>query len=166
MAEFDYIWDIVRSGEFQQSAKKRETILHWLAQYIASDGDRAEWVTTPGLSIKKASLTLVAKFFQLLVRNRVSPTKADNALTLDRSMMVVAFIARFEINFARMLLDEIHERAFRSTTTLPFPCMIFQLCRDDGVPIWHCDKLVQATGTLDISFIQDEANVAAPQRSP
>uniref|UniRef100_M1DY48 Integrase core domain containing protein n=1 Tax=Solanum tuberosum TaxID=4113 RepID=M1DY48_SOLTU len=63
MAEFDYRWDIVRGGEFQRTAKKRETILHWLANYIATDGERAEWVTTPGLNIKKATLTFVAKFF-------------------------------------------------------------------------------------------------------
>ncbi|KAG5571162.1 hypothetical protein H5410_060928 [Solanum commersonii] len=35
---------------------------------------------------------------------------------------------------------------------------------NSGVPIWHCDKLVHPTGALDISLIQDEANVAAPRR--
>uniref|UniRef100_M1E1D4 Integrase core domain containing protein n=1 Tax=Solanum tuberosum TaxID=4113 RepID=M1E1D4_SOLTU len=80
--------------------------------------------------------------------------------------MVAALVARFEIDFARMLLAEIHERVFRSTTTLPFPCIIFQLCRDVGVPIWHCHKLVPAIGTLDIGLIQDAANIAAPRRGP
>jgi len=32
------------------------------------------------------------------------------------------------------------------------------------VLIWHCDKLMHATGTLDIGLIQDDANVAAPRR--
>ncbi|KAG5598915.1 hypothetical protein H5410_030285 [Solanum commersonii] len=61
-AEFDYRWDIVRS-----------------------DGERAEWVAAPHLGIKKATLTFVAKFFWLLVHNRVSPTKADNQVTRGQS---------------------------------------------------------------------------------
>ncbi|KAG5591453.1 hypothetical protein H5410_041967 [Solanum commersonii] len=74
--------------------------------------------------------------------------------------VMVALVAGVEIDFARMLLAEIHERAFRTSITYPFPCLIFQLCRDSGVPIWHCDRLVHPTGILDIGLIQDEANVA------
>ncbi|KAG5606067.1 hypothetical protein H5410_027559 [Solanum commersonii] len=37
MAEFVYRWDIVRGGVFQQSIKKRETLLHWLASQIVAD---------------------------------------------------------------------------------------------------------------------------------
>ncbi|KAG5606332.1 hypothetical protein H5410_027824 [Solanum commersonii] len=37
---------------------------------------------------------------------------------------------------------------------------------DSGVPIWHCDRLIHPTRTLDISLILDEANVAAPRREP
>uniref|UniRef100_M1DPU3 Integrase core domain containing protein n=1 Tax=Solanum tuberosum TaxID=4113 RepID=M1DPU3_SOLTU len=80
--------------------------------------------------------------------------------------MVAALVAGVEINFARMLLAEIHDRAFKTSTTYPFPCLIFQLCRDSGVLIWHCDKLVHPTGALDIGLIRDEANVAAPRREP
>uniref|UniRef100_M1DUI3 Integrase core domain containing protein n=1 Tax=Solanum tuberosum TaxID=4113 RepID=M1DUI3_SOLTU len=141
-SEFDYRWDIVRNGE------------------------REEWVATPRLGIRNATLTFVAKFLWLLVRNRVSLTKADNYVTWDRAFMVAALVAGVEINFARMLLAEIHERAFRTSTTYPFPCLIFHLCRDSGVPIWHCDKLVHPTGALDIDFIRDEANVATPRREP
>ena len=78
----------------------------------------------------------MAKFFWLLVRNRVSPTKADNQVTWDRAVMVAALVAGVEIDYARMLLAEIHEKDFRTSTTYPFPCLIFHLCRDSGVPIW------------------------------
>ncbi|KAG5580221.1 hypothetical protein H5410_050848 [Solanum commersonii] len=131
-----------------------------------ADGERVEWVAAPHLGIRKATLTFVAKFFWLLVRNRVSPTKADNQVMWDRAVIVAALVAGVEIDFARMLLAEIHERAFRTSTTYPFPCLIFQLCRDSGVPIWHCDRLVHPTGALDIGLIRDEANVAAPRREP
>ncbi|XP_049378063.1 uncharacterized protein LOC125842799 [Solanum stenotomum] len=40
-AEFDYRWDIVRSGDFQRIAEQRETVLLWLARYIVADGEHA-----------------------------------------------------------------------------------------------------------------------------
>lgn len=77
----------------------------------------------------------------MFVRKRVSPTKAENVLTWDRVVMVAALVAGLEIDFARMMLAEIHKRVFKISTTFPFPCLIFQLCRDAEVPIWHCDTL-------------------------
>ena len=32
--------------------------------------------------------------------------------------------------------------------------------------IWHCDRLIHPTGTLDIGLIRGEANVATPRREP
>uniref|UniRef100_M1DLJ6 Integrase core domain containing protein n=1 Tax=Solanum tuberosum TaxID=4113 RepID=M1DLJ6_SOLTU len=165
-AEFDYRWDVVRSGAFKCNAEQRKAILLCLARHIAADGERVDWVSSPRLGIRKVTLSLVAKFFWLLVRNMVSPTKADNQLTWDRAVMVAALVAGLEIDFARMLLAEIHERAFKTSTTYPFPCLIFQLCRDSGVPLWHCYKLIHPTGTLNIGLIQDEVNLAAPRRGP
>ncbi|WMV45547.1 hypothetical protein MTR67_038932 [Solanum verrucosum] len=33
------------------------------------------------------------------------------------------------------------------------------------VPIWHCDKLVDVTKTIDVGLIQDDTNPTAPQKS-
>ncbi|KAG5611704.1 hypothetical protein H5410_022985 [Solanum commersonii] len=140
--EFEYRCDIVQNGAFQRNAEQREAIILWLAKYIAADGEHAEWIAVPRLGILKATLNFVAKFFWLLVRNRVSPTKADNQLIWERVIMVPTLVAGVEIDFACMLLVEIHERAFKTSTTYPFP--------------W----------TLDISLIRDEANVVAPRREP
>uniref|UniRef100_M1DE30 Integrase core domain containing protein n=1 Tax=Solanum tuberosum TaxID=4113 RepID=M1DE30_SOLTU len=165
-AKFDYQWEIVRTGAFGRNADQREAVISWLARHLALDGEREKWVAAPWLGIRKATFTLAAKFFWLLVRNSLSPTMADNIVTWDRAVMVAALVARMDINFPCLLLGELHERDFKPTTTYYFPCMIFQLCRDAGVPIWHCDKLVHATGTLDIRLIQDDTNVAAPRRGP
>ncbi|KAG5585795.1 hypothetical protein H5410_046229 [Solanum commersonii] len=135
-AEFDYRWDVVRSRAFTRTAKQREAVILWLAKYIIVDGERA----------------------------KVSPTKVDNQVTWDRAIMVAALVAGLEIDFAPMLLAKIHDRAFRTSTTYPFPCLIFQLCKDFGVSICHYDRLIHPTRTLDIGLIQDEANVAAPHR--
>uniref|UniRef100_M1DPY4 Integrase core domain containing protein n=1 Tax=Solanum tuberosum TaxID=4113 RepID=M1DPY4_SOLTU len=75
-------------------------------------------------------------------------------------------VAGFETDFSRILITMIHERAFKATTTLPFTCLIFQLCRDAFVPVWNYDQLLQATKTLDIGLIWDEVNLAAPRREP
>ncbi|KAG5615197.1 hypothetical protein H5410_015021, partial [Solanum commersonii] len=56
-------------------------------------GLTTEWISTPRLGIRKATLNFVAKFFWLLVCNRVSPTKADNQLTWDRAIMVATLVA-------------------------------------------------------------------------
>jgi len=43
-------------------------------------------------------------------------------------VIVIAMVERFKVDFIFILIDEIHERAFKATTTLPFLCLIFQLC--------------------------------------
>uniref|UniRef100_M1DGH0 Uncharacterized protein n=1 Tax=Solanum tuberosum TaxID=4113 RepID=M1DGH0_SOLTU len=37
---------------------------------------------------------------------------------------------------------------------------------DSSVPIWHCDRLLEETKTLDIGLLRDDANLAAPWREP
>lgn len=78
--------------------------------------------------------------------------------------MVETLVEGLEIGFARMIITKIHERAFKTPTIYLFQCLIFQLCRDVGVPIWHYDRLCKPTSTLDIGIIKDEANVVALQR--
>ena len=78
--------------------------------------------------------------------------------------MMAAMIAGIEVDFAWLLQEVIHERAFKFITTDPFPCMIFALCRSAGVPIWHVDQLKTPQGTVDVVLIRDEANELAPRR--
>ena len=92
-------------------------------------------MTEPKGAIKKANLTFTAKFLWLLVRHCLSPTAANNIVTWDRAVLMVAMIAGFEVDFAWLLQAVMHERTFKVTTTYPFPCMIFTLCKSAGVPI-------------------------------
>ena len=117
-------------------------------------------------AIKKANLTFTAKFLWLLVRHCLSPTAVDNIVTWDREVLMAAMIAAFEVDFAWLLQAVMHERAFKVTTTYPFPCMIFALCRSAGVPIWHIDQLKTPQGTIDVGLIKDGANELAPCRGP
>ena len=79
---------------------------------------------------------------------------------------MAVMIAGFEVDFTWLLQAVMHERAFKVTTTYPFPCMIFALCRSAGVPIWHIDQLKTPQGTVDVGLIRDEANELAPHRRP
>ena len=75
-------------------------------------------------------------------------------------------IAGFEVDFAWLLQAVMHEMAFKVTTTYPYPCMIFSLCRSAGVPIWHVDQLKTLQGTFYVGLIRDEANELSPCRAP
>ena len=79
---------------------------------------------------------------------------------------MAAMIAGFEVDFAWLLQEIMHERAFKITTTYPFPCMIFSLCRFAGMPIRHVDQLKTPQGTVDIGLIRNEVNEVAPCRGP
>ena len=123
-------------------------------------------MTVPKGAIKKANLTFTAKFLWLLVRHYLSPTAAHNIVTWDRAVLMVTMIAGFEVDFTWLLQEVMHEREFKVTTTYPFPCMKFALCRSAGVPIWQIDQLKTPQGNVDIGLIRDEANELAPCRGP
>ena len=119
-----------------------------MALHLSVDGEGVDWVTELKGVIKKANLTFAAKFLW------------------DRSILMAAMIAEFEVDFTWLLQAVMHERAFKVTTTYPFSCMIFSLCRSTGVPIWHVDHLKTPLGTVDVGLIKDEANELAPRKGP
>ena len=96
---------------------------------MSVDGEGADWVTEPKGAIKKANLTFTTMFLWLFVHHCLSPTAADNIITWDREVLMVAMIAGYEVDFAWLLQAVMHERDFKVTTTYPFPYMIFSLCR-------------------------------------
>ena len=59
-----------------------------------------------------------------------------------------------------------HEKDFNSTTTYPFPCIVFELCRSAGVPICHIHVINTPSGAVDIGLIRDEANELDHHRQP
>lgn len=77
------------------------------------------------MRIRKATLTLVDKFFSLLVRDRVSWTQADNIITYDKKIVVETMVAGLETYFAKFILAVIHKREYKTSITHPFPCLLF-----------------------------------------
>uniref|UniRef100_M1DWS1 Integrase core domain containing protein n=1 Tax=Solanum tuberosum TaxID=4113 RepID=M1DWS1_SOLTU len=72
-------------------------------------------------------------------------------------------IREFYASYTTTLKGSIDKRAKPAAQP---PLTATLLCNDVRVPFWHCDSLLKATKTLDISLILDEANVAAPCREP
>ena len=97
----------------------------------------------------------MAKFLWLLNRHCLSPIVADNIVTLDRVVLMAAMISGFKVDFTWLLQTFMHKRAFKDTSTYPFPCMIFALCRSIGVPIWHVEQLKTPQGIADAGLIRD-----------
>lgn len=79
---------------------------------------------------------------------------------------MATIVVVLEIDFANLILAVIHERAFMTSTIYTFLCSIFKLSTGVRLPIWHCDRLHQPAGIINIGLIRDEANVAGPHRGP
>ena len=133
-----------------------------LAKYIVAHGERVDWVIEPREIIQKAILNYVAKFFQLFVRNKVSPTQVCNILKWARVLMVESLVAELGIGSTWFMLEEVHEKAFKTTTAYHISCQIFQMCIDAEVPIGNYDTSLNRPGRFILDLIKNEANVATP----
>ncbi|WMV54471.1 hypothetical protein MTR67_047856 [Solanum verrucosum] len=80
----------------------------------------------------------------------------------DSVVMIASLMAGNEINFYQIMIVKINERAFWDKTTLPFPCLIFHLCRKATITVWGCDRLIEVTKMVYVGWIRDETNPAAP----
>ena len=94
---------------------------------MSVDGEGVDWVTELNRAIKKTNLTFIAKFLWLIVRQWLSHTAADNIVTRDRSIMMAAMIAGFEVDFSSLIQAVMQEMDLKFTTTYPFQFMIFSL---------------------------------------
>ena len=81
----------------------RETTKRWMDLHFSIDGESADWVTEPKGSIKKANLTFTAKFLWWIVRHFLSPTTIDNIVIWNRTVVMAAMIAGFDVDFALLL---------------------------------------------------------------
>lgn len=69
--------------------------------------------------------------------------------------------------FIQIIIAEIHERALRNTTTIPFPYLIFRLCRESIVlMITEVDDLMNVTWTQDIGMIKKDTNPVSQRWDP
>ena len=91
-----------------------------MALHLSVDVEGADGVTKPKEAINKANLTFRDKFLCFIVLHCLSPRTADNIVTWDRVVQIAAMIVGFEVDFAWLLQEVMHERAFKVTPTYPF----------------------------------------------
>lgn len=60
--------------------EERTNILRWIAQIIAIEGFNAPWVTKPRQIFIKDSLSFSAKFWWVVVHDRLRTTVNDNTI--------------------------------------------------------------------------------------
>lgn len=76
----------------------RAALLKWIAARITIQGVDVPWCTNPRVSITKASLNFIAKFWWSVVRTRLRPTNNDNILQPSYASLVACLMAKFGIN--------------------------------------------------------------------
>lgn len=121
------------------------SLLRWVASYIADQGPKLAWVTTHTEAIIKGSLSFPARFWWAVVRFRIWPTLADNTLTPKQTVLVSSILDGYNIEWARLIVEHIHESVLQRATLIPFLVLIYKLCIDSKVEILHHqDQLVAA----------------------
>lgn len=80
----------------------------------------------------KASLSFANKIWWAVVRSRIWPTQVDNTLALDHTVLIASIIATYDIVFAHCIVEKIHERALKRSTSFLFPCLIHKLYIEAG----------------------------------
>ena len=63
------------------------------------------------------------------------PHCSDNIVTWNHAVLMAAIVAGFEVDFAWMLQAVMHVRAFKTTSTYPFVCMVIKLYRSVRVTV-------------------------------
>lgn len=66
---------------------------------------------------------------------RLMPTGGDVNLELQKAVLIFGLIDGLKINFGHILTNEVFARAHRTTSVLPFLCLIMKLCRKANVPL-------------------------------
>ena len=99
----------------------------------------------------ECQLTFTAKFLWLIVRHCISPTAVDNIVTWDRAVLIAAMMDGFEVDFAWLLQEFMHERDFKVTTITLFHAWYFH---------YACPQ-VRPSGTLISSRISRSMLISA-----
>lgn len=108
-----------------------------MAGFIAEQGPVPAWVTTHTEPIIKALLNIPAKFWWAIVQSNIQLTLANNALTLERAILVTYIAAGYDIDWACLKADQVHDAALKRLTSTPFLRLIYRLCLEFRVEILH-----------------------------
>lgn len=79
---------------------------------------------------------------------------------------MASIIVGYDIDFVWYIRDEIHEKAFKEITNIPFPYFIQRLCDTAGVPaLSSIDHHIEVTQVTDVGLIRDDTNPVAQKKA-
>lgn len=99
-----------------------------------------------------ALLNFPAMLWWTVVRSRIRLTLADNTLMAKCALLVVSILAHYDIDWARLIAEQIHEATLKRSSSVPSLCLIYRLHLEWRVESLH--QLVDAQRTLDASLIK------------
>lgn len=102
--------------------------MRWVIDYIVEQVQAPEWVSTSPTSRVKASLSFNGMFWWAMVKLQILPTHNENTLTTDYVVLVTSILASYDIDQARLIVEQIHETTLMRSTSIHFSFLIQHLC--------------------------------------
>lgn len=112
----------------EKDVRFKTKLLRWIAGQICKAGVAPAWVTNHTNPIMKSHLSFRANFWWSIIYWRIRPIFMDNVVTLERVALLASIMAGYAINWAPIIVKQIHESVFRTQTEIPFPILIHRLC--------------------------------------
>lgn len=124
---------------------ERVVMARWIGSYISPLGDVTPWIE--GKAVIKKAFKLKAKFWWLLIRDRMTPITSDNTLTKEGAILVAFLMVDYDINFPAILTHELHDITFDDLTNFPFPSIFQRQYDEAGMPeLLGIDERLPAIG--------------------
>ncbi|MCE3050706.1 hypothetical protein HAX54_047913 [Datura stramonium] len=107
--------------------------LHWQVKRVEKHFQ--EDLTTTARGHLKRSIVEKVRIIDSELPEYLEIEREDNTLAEVRAVLVANLMSEFPLNMGVIIAKEINWRVVKLSTSLPFPCLITQLCREAHVPI-------------------------------
>ncbi|XP_060173756.1 uncharacterized protein LOC132604317 [Lycium barbarum] len=131
----------------------------WLAEVLAAPGTSPPWIH-PKVGIMKATLNIEANFWLSFISSRFWPSQNETLVGINKAVLIACIMTGVHINVGRIMYYHIMDKAWQTTRSIPFPCLITALCRQFQVAVFkRVDREFQTTGFVDILRTEDDESL-------